>query len=346
MRNKKIVFIITWFTKWWAERQLFNLVSWIKENFNIEVIWFFDWYYKNELENLWINVHLVEINSNIWIFKAIYLVNKIINKINPDIIQSMLSHANIVSKCVNLINFKKYRLFTWVRNSRDSFLLWFLEKITDTFSDKIITNSLTNKKALINRWFNENKIKVIYNWINFINAKETYNYNKKIILTVAKFFSQKDYETNVLVVEKLSKIRSDFKFLYVWDWVELEKIKKLVKGKWLNDFVDFLWIRNDISELMSSCDIFFLPTKFEWQANVLLEAMYYNCNIITTNIPENKEICEAVFWKVWNVDFFSEQIWYFLDNKIDFFSKIYTNKEKIKYFEVSKMVSNYLKVYE
>ena len=149
----------------------------------------------------------------------------------------MLPHANIVAKFVNLINFKKYKLFTWVRNSRDSFLLWFLERITDSFSDLIITNSKMNKKALINRWFNENKIKVIYNWINFIDAKEIYNYDKKIILTVAKFFNQKDYETNVLVVAKLSKIRNDFKFLYVWDWPELEKIKKLVKNKWLNNFV-------------------------------------------------------------------------------------------------------------
>lgn len=343
---KKIVFIITWFTKWWAEKQLFNLISWIKDNFNIEIIWFFDWYYKNQIEKLWIKIYLIEMKSNLWIFKAVYQVNKIINKINPDIIQSMLPHANIVAKLVNFINLKKYKLFTWVRNSRDTFLLWILEKITDSFSDLIITNSKTNKKTLIDRGFNENKIKVIYNWVDFINAKEIYNYDTKIILTVAKFFNQKDYETNVLVVEQLLKTRSDFKFLYVWVWPELEKIKKIVNDKWLNDYIDFLWVRNDIPELMSSCNIFFLPTKFEWQANVLLEAMYSNCSIITTDIPENREICDAVFWKVWNIDFFTKKISDFLNNKIDFSYKISKNKEMIKDFEVSKMINNYLKVYK
>ena len=292
---KKILFIITWFTKWGAERQLYNLLCWIKNDYKIEVIWFFDWYYKTEIEKLWIKVHLIEINSNIWICKAIYYVNKIVNKINPDIIQSMLPHANVVSKIVNLINFKKYKLYTGVRNSRDTFLLWFLEKITNNFSSLIVTNSETNKNALIKRWFKEEKIKVIYNWINFVKAKKIYKYDKKIILTVAKFFNQKDYETNVLVVEKLSKIRSDFKFLYVWIWPELGKIKKIVKNKKLDNYIDFLWVRNDIPELMNSSDIFFLPTKFEWQANVILESMYYWCTIVTTNIPENKEIPEVQY---------------------------------------------------
>ena len=59
---KKILFIITWFTKWGAERQLYNLLCWIKNDYKIEVIWFFDWYYKTEIEKLWIKVHLIEIN--------------------------------------------------------------------------------------------------------------------------------------------------------------------------------------------------------------------------------------------------------------------------------------------
>lgn len=342
---KKIVFVITGFTKWWAERQLFNLISWIKNEYNIEIIWFFDWYYKNEFEKLWLKVHLIEMKSNIWIFKAIYSVNKIMKSINPDIIQSMLPHANIVSKFVNWINFKKYKLYTWVRNSRDTPLLWFLEKLTNPFSNLIITNSNTNKKALVKRWFKDEKVKVIYNWVSFTEAKEIYKYDKKNIITVAKFFNQKDYETNVLVAEQLSKIRNDFKFNYVWNWPELEKIKKMVKDKKLEEYIEFLWVKNDIPELLSSCDIFFLPTKFEWQANVILESMFYWTTIVTTNIPENLEICEAFFTDVWNINDMTKVINSILDKKVDFSDKRDKNSKSIKEFSVEKMLGNYMEVY-
>ncbi len=338
MENKRrLLFVITWFTKWWAEKQLFNLLSNIKNDFEILVVWFFDVYYKKEIENLWIKVHLIAIKSNLWIFKAVYQLNKIVKNFKPDTIQSMLPHANIVAKLVNAINFKKYKLFTGVRNSQDSKLLWKLEKLTDRFSHKIITNSQTNKNSLIKRWFNQNKIKVIYNWMNFQEPKEKYDFSKITILTVAKFYSQKDYETNVAVVEKLSKQRDDFQFLYVWDGPDKEKIENLVKEKNLEKYIQFLWVRNDIPELMNSADLFFLPTKYEWQANVLLEAMYYWLPIITTDIPENTEVCDAVFGEVGDVDFFASKIDEFLDNKIDFKEKISKNKNNIQNFTVEKM---------
>ena len=343
---KKILFVITWFTQWWAERQIFNLLNWIKNNFNIQVIWFFDGYYKTEIENLWIKVHLIPIKSNLWIFKAVYQVNKIAKDFKPDIIQSMLPHANIVCKLVNALNFNNYTLLTWVRNSREPKLLEKLEKLTDRFSNKIITNSYTNKNELIKKWFNKDKIKVIYNWINFQEPKEKYNYDKKTILTVAKFYSQKDYETNAIVIKKLSQKRDDFQVLYVWTWPDKEKIEKLVKEKNLDNIIKFLWVRDDIPELMSSTDLFFLPTKYEWQANVILEAMYYHLPILTTNIPENIESCEAIFWNVWDVDFFASKIDEFLDNKIDFEEILSINNQKIKDFSVWKMVREYLKVYK
>lgn len=343
---KKILFVITGLDKWGAQRQLFNLINWIKNDFQIEVVCFFDGYYKKELENIWIQVHLISIKSTFWFFKATYETNKIVKIFNPNVIQSMLPHANIVSKFVNMINYKKYTIYTWVRNSQEPKLLGILEKITNIFCTKIITNSYTNRQELIKRWFSRDKIQVIYNGIAFEKPKRKYTYDKKTILTVAKFYDQKDYETNVGVVEKLSTIRTDFQFLYVWEWPDREKIEKLVKEKWLEEYIKFLWVRNDIPELMNSADVFFLPTKFEGQANVLLEAMYYGLPIVTTNIPENTEICKGILWEVWDVDFFADQIDQYLDNKIDFTEKVSINKGKIKQFSVENMTDQYLEVYD
>lgn len=342
---KKLLFVITWFTKWWAERQLYNLINGIKDDFQIEVVWFFDGYYKKELENLWIKVHLIPIKSNLGIFKAVYKVNKIVKTFKPDIIQSLLPHANIVCKLVNAIHFKKYKLFTGVRNSKEPKLLEKLEKITDRFSHKIITNSKTNKNELIKKWFNQDKIQVIYNGIHFHDPKEKYEFNKKTILTVGKFYPQKDYETNVAVIEKLSQKRNDFEVLYVWEWPDKEKIENLVKEKNLEHTIKFLWVRNDIPELMNSANLFFLPTKFEWQANVLLEAMYYKLPIFTTNIPENQEICEWFFENIWDYQSFAKDINDVLDKKVDFQDKTSKNKETVQNFTIEEMKKNYLEIY-
>ncbi|MBS8121530.1 glycosyltransferase [Candidatus Vampirococcus lugosii] len=346
MKKKKLLFVITGFKKGGAERQMLNLLNGIKNDFEIQVVGFFDGYYKKEIENLGIKVHLIKLKSNLGIFKAVYKVNKITKNFKPDTIQSMLPHANIVCKLVNAINFNKYTIFTGIRNSREPKLLEILEKITDRSSNKIITNSITNKNALIKRGFEDNKIQVIYNGINFQEPKEKYHYDKKTILTVGKFYPQKDYETNVLVVEKLSQKRGDFQFLYAGVGPEKEKIANLVKEKNLDNFIKFLGVRDDIPELMNSADLFFLPTKFEGQANVILEAMYYNLPILTTDIPENTEVCEALFGEVGDINFFAEKINEFLDNKIDFKEKIIINKESIQNFTVDKMVNEYLKFYK
>ena len=347
MNKKKILFVITWLWKWWAERQLYNLLIWIKDIFDIKVITFTDWPYRKDIEKLWIKIHLIPMKSNLEIFKAILKTNKIVKQFKPNIIQSILPHANIVAKLVNVLNFKKIKVFTNIRSSKEPKLLEKLEKLTDKFSNKIITNSYTNKDSLIQKWYKEEKIKVIYNWIVFKEAKEKYTYDKKTIITVWRFHPAKDYETNIKTIEKLVQIRwkDDFQVFYVGWWDEKEKIENLVKEKWLEKYIKFLWVRDDIPELMSSADILFFPTKYEWQSNVLLEAMYYKLPILTTDIPENKEICDAIFWKVWDYNFFATKLNEFLEWKLDFTDKIKKNKENIKKFSLDRMIKEYVDLY-
>ncbi len=345
--KKKILFVTTWFMRWWAEKQIYHILNWLKDKYQIKIVGFVDWYYKEEYKKLWIEVAYVPLKSQLSFPKAVYQTNKIVKIFNPDIIQSFLPHANIVTKFVNAFNLWKYTVLTWFRNSHIPESLWKLEKYTERFCKKIITNSHTNKDILTKRWFDENKIKVIYNWFDYVDPKEKYDFEKKTILTVGKLRDQKDYPTNIKTAKKLLEYRNDFQFLYVgeeWDWYE--KLQELINQYWMQNYIKILWKRDDIPELMSSCDIFFLPTKFEWQANVLMEAMYYGLPIVTTDIPENREICDWFFEEIWDYKALAKDVNDILDGKKDCEDKLKNNKEFIKKFTIDSMIEKYLEVYD
>jgi len=237
------------------------------------------------------------------------------------------------------------------------FLLSILERLLDFQSNLILTNSHTFKKYLITRLkYNHSKIKIIYNSFVYEKIKNKKNKtnlhkNKKIILVVANFRPGKDYITAIKTVKELLKYRNDFFFLFVGEGKEKQKIEKYVKKMKLASYVKFLGLRTDIPNLLLRADIFFLPTLYESQSNAIIEAMFYKCPIVTTEIPENKEILEngkdALLVKIKDYKEMAKKINYLLENK-KLRECLINNayKKARKMFNLKKNIKKYLEIYE
>jgi glycosyltransferase involved in cell wall biosynthesis len=353
----KILFFLTTLEKGGAETQCFNLVKNLSndKNYEIKIISLVSGFYEEEFKKLKIPVTIFSKKikySNM--LNYVFQVKKEITEFKPDIVHSFLFHPNIILKCSLFFVKKDFKLITSYRSIISKYpMIKHLEKINKNSVDLLICNSFSayNDVKYLSEEFNKRVI--VYNGIqekeinpkNVTKIKSLYK-NKKIILTIGNMRFEKDYPTNILTCKELLKTRKDIIFLYVGSGVDFEKIREYAKKEKVNKYIHFLGRRDDIQDLIAACDVFFLPTLFESQPNVILEAMLYKKPIVTTDIPAMREIkFRGKLVPVGNFEVMAESINNCLING-------FNNKDiEINYniiqkkFLISKMVSKYKKIY-
>jgi glycosyltransferase involved in cell wall biosynthesis len=346
----KIFYIISGLEKGGAETQLFNLLKYSKHKKNICVVSLKNsGYYGEKINKLGIEVIELNINSLKSYIQSINILKRIILKKNPQLIHSWLPHANILTKLSLLRISKKYPLLISIRVKEIVFFFQNLfDRILDTVSQKVITNSDSIKNFLTSKLFySDKKIEVIYNGVEkreldkkLVNTIKK-SYKKKIILTVANFRKQKDYETNVLTCKHLIKKRKDIIFLYIGEGDEINIIKNLVKKYSLQKYIKFLGRQDNVPEYINASEIFFLPSLYEGQSNVLIEAAFYGKRIVCSDIEENREtVYNASFGILKNPSSFSKLIMEELGKDPFIYSQEFISK-----FDLQKMVQKYQNIY-
>ncbi len=122
------------------------------------------------------------------------------------------------------------------------------------------------------------------------NIRKLFNIssNKKIVLFVGLHNKRKG--TDLII--KTARLLKDENiiFLLVGDGPERIKSIKEVSKIGLNEKVLFLGTRLDLYNFYNQSDVFFLPSRGEGLAGVLMEAMIYQVPIVTSNIPGTRDL--------------------------------------------------------
>ena len=123
-----------------------------------------------------------------------------------------------------------------------------------------------------------------------------------VIICVANLHPNKGHRYLLEAFEQLHPIPSHpfqggeskrgLKLILVGDGTERKNLEQQIKNYQSKNNILFLGRRTDIPQLLKISDIFVLPTMFEGMSNAILEAMASGLPVITTGIPENKEIIE------------------------------------------------------
>ena len=107
---KKILFVITGLMLGGAETQFFNLVSSLRNKFDVKVVNFTGGFYVAKFEKLGIPVKTIKVGSKFGFFKAVFNLKKFIECEKPDLVHSFLPHSNIVCKVVRLLSKLRFKL--------------------------------------------------------------------------------------------------------------------------------------------------------------------------------------------------------------------------------------------
>ncbi len=352
-KKKRILFFITSLKNSGAERQFFYLIRGINSlnKYDILVLSLVDGPYRKKLEELGVKVRFLNISSILHMKKANKFFCENVEKFKPKVVQSFLSLSNVIAK----YNKKKYgyKLLISLRAKQAIFVHFnLMEKILDSNTDYTIVNANETASFFKDKFkIDKNKIKVIYNGFDFNKMKKKdfsklkSKYNGKIILTVANFRRQKDYGTNLKALAELNKSYKNFSAIYLGEGEKIRKFKEICGQYGLKDKVYFLGNVDNVFDYYSIADLFFFPTLYEGQANVLIEAQYFNLPIVTTDLRENREIIRGTYILVKKRDYLSmAKAIKKLLNKKD------VNKKNRDYivdtFSIDRMVFDYDKLYE
>lgn len=176
---------------------------------------------------------------------------------------------------------------------------------------KIMQSSVKNK-ANINlacskkagEWlFGKNNFDVFTNSVNiekflfsFENRQTTRNNlmisdEAIVICQVGRFDNIKNQEFTLNVFHKLCKINKNCKLLFIGEGPKQLSIKKKAKKMNLENKVLFLGVRKDVGKILSACDIFLFPSKFEGLGISFVEAQVNGLVCIgSENIPNEAYI--------------------------------------------------------
>ena len=186
---------------------------------------------------------------------------------------------------------------------------WF-RKILHTFFRPMMKRIATDCCACSDdagRWMFTGTYQVIPNAVD----NEQFVYNPQVRERVRKAFRLEgklvvghvgsyNYAKNnfflVDIMRKLSARRPDAVLLAVGSGEDLPAVKKKAEEAGVADKIQFLGIRTDVNQLMQAMDCFILPSRFEGQGIVAIEAQIAGLpTLISDTIPKEADISDYCY---------------------------------------------------
>jgi len=173
--------------------------------------------------------------------------------------------------------------------------IWYIIlQFTYNKADKIIANSNNTKDDLVKYSITSSgKIIVIVNPVlpnNFIELANEDITDKwfldnelKVILSVGRLSTEKNYKFLIECFFQLSKVNSSARLVIIGEGNEKDNLNNLINDLNLENIVKILNFKNNIYPYFKYAHIFALTSDFEGFGNVLVEALSQGTSVISTN---------------------------------------------------------------
>lgn len=262
-----------------------------------------------ELKKAGIPVFYLDLHSILDI-GSVFRFRRIIHNSHPDILVTNLIHADLFGRIFGRI----FGIKKIVCYQHGQLLQWEFLRIIDRATKFLVTKYIVQtdvaKKELMQKLhLPEEKFEVISNSIDsqeFITKIDGATKRQElhllpedtIITCVSNLRRRKGHEYLLKAFEELflsfqrKGNQNTLKLLIVGDGEQKEKLLDQIHTYQSKAHIRFLGNRNDVKEILKISDLFILPTLGEGMSVAIMEAMATGLPIITTDIPENRELIE------------------------------------------------------
>lgn len=231
----------------------------------------------------------------------------------------------------------------------------FISRLTNIYrnfgvfqSNLIITPSLYFKE-IVNKWkYPKDKIKVIYNAVEFEKAEILHEKKKFRIISVARLIPLKSLDT---VIKVLAKLDFEYEYIIIGDGFIKDSLIELSNK--LNVNVNFLgsMSKKEVANWLASSDIFIQNSSHETMPHVVLEAMENGCSVIASKVGGTPEIVNdmknGLLFEHNNEDMLLDKI-NLLKNTQDLREKIILEGKEFtrEFADIDKMIDQYIDTIE
>ena len=196
------------------------------------------------------------------------------------------------------------------------------------------------------KWKTDSHSKVVHNGIDFLaynspfdaeNKKRELGLTKKYnICTVGRIDYQKNPLFIVEVMNELFKLRDDCDFVWVGVGEQETEIRGKIEEFQITDRMHMLGSRKDVPEILRSSDLFFLPSRFEGLAIVLIEAQAAGLPCVTTTTTPPESNCGLLLYLPLEqpASYWAQQLSDVLDGKI----QLHVDADKLEEYSINHMV--------
>ena len=312
----KLLFIITGLSTGGAEMMLYKLLDRInREQFDPFVI---SLTYEGEsqisqrISDSDIPIYLLNINSKKEILQAIWRLINLVRKIQPDIIQGWMYHANLAAQFASLLTFQSVPTVWNIRHSVYSLkyeksttatIIKLLAKMSSFPKNIIYVSHISanqheklgyqdSKSVVIPNGFDTEVFTPSINARNGLRRELGLTENAIVIGLIARYHPMKDHDNFLSAATLLLKKFPDIHFVLVGTGVKKENsgIVSLLSDFKLTDdpHFHFLGERQDISKITAGFDIASLVSAWgEGFPNVVGEAMSCGVPCVVTDVGDS-----------------------------------------------------------
>lgn len=225
-------------------------------------------------------------------------------------------------------------------------------------SDIVTTVSESLKKDTISAFKTQREIEVIPNFIDFTRFRVNVNMalrktfakdDEKILMHISNFRKVKRIPDIIQIFNTVQKVIPS-KLILIGDGPERTVLEELCRELNIENKVLFLGKQESVEELLSIADLFYLTSDHESFGLSALEAMACGVPVISSNIggiPEvNLDGYSGYVCPVGSIEYMSEKSISILSKEETLSQFKKQALEQAKKFEMSKIIPQYMKVYE
>ena len=236
--------------------------------------------------------------------RAFFKLIRIFREERPHIVHTHTSKAGLLGRWAArlagvpvIIHTPHGHVFWGYFNRWKTAVYIFLERLTATITDRIITLTGQEKKDHLRYHIaRENKFTVIHSGVDlsrFANVQAHGTEMKKklgipkgtfVVGTVGRLTAIKGHKYLIEAARKILLTRPDMTFIFLGDGELMNDLKSQAASSGIYDKVRFLGWREDVAEVMSTFDLFVLPSLNEGMGKVLVEAMAMGKPIIASHV--------------------------------------------------------------
>jgi len=236
--------------------------------------------------------------------RAFFKLIRMFREERPHIVHTHTSKAGILGRWAArlagvpaIIHTPHGHVFWGYFNKWETKIFIFLERLTATITDRIITLTGQEKKDHLRCHIaGEAKFAVIHSGVElsrFSDAQINPDDAKKmlgipkgtfVVGTVGRLTTIKGHKYLIEAARKILLIRPDMTFIFLGDGELMNDLKAQAASLGIYDKVKFLGWREDVAEVMSTFDLFVLPSLNEGMGKVLVEAMAMGKPIIASHV--------------------------------------------------------------